>query len=769
MIATATGGQTLQQFAESLMPGWRFPEDWLTWPPDTFALTSALLGRTGAYRRVIEAEASHDARWQPRAEAAAEAWTNRVSRALCVQRPRKKAPSDAGGAILDEIVAAVDELARTVTLERLRTLAESDDEAAKFAEELLKLHAVADEACTGFGVLGPMRPESALAHCLANLLLTAKGSLSRIPKHAGVVLPKLRTPQQGLTLRSLSHHVTFHVSEVEVMWRAMPWPNVEENTINILTVPWPQEVDTLNFHPLEDKFQPVRYFSYRPEQKPNAALQIARISELVAKIEAEHCRVHLVVFPESALSVSEYLGLLGALKEARQKVSREGGKDGIQRVPMVIAGVHRRENGQDFNEVRLAAYFAERWYELSQRKHHRWRLDRNQIRQYGLEGRLATARGWYENITLGQRRLTFFAPNGWLALSPLICEDLAQLEPVSELIRGVGPTLLVSLLADGPQIPQRWSARYASVFADDPGTAVLTLSSLGMVSKAKRLEPGAADEPSRTFALWKDHVTGWQSIDLPEGCEAVLMTISADFREEFTADSRGDHQSAATFKYEGKRGFKLPEVTEEKENTAQAQAGIVADWGDMRELSAATFAINTLLHLRRADDVKVVLGWLLADPKTEKRRLGDSGLESLIAQVFEAQRDPRAAGILPGPQTAWPTESLVHAAKAIHEFFADQPDRDANFWRTTIAVAIERLERVTHDGRASEDPSSRVDRVIPYAVLTCIHGLLERLRRRQTRKHGGSSSTVAKPTQMTTAEAAALFEQVEAALAKYSY
>jgi predicted amidohydrolase len=762
MIATATGGHTLQQFAESLMPGWRFPEDWLAWPPDTFALTSAVLGRTGAYRHVISAPASQDVKWQGQAEKAAIAWAGQVSRNLSVREPEEALPSP-DSTILQEVVGRISELAPRVSLDDLRTL-DDNQQAQRFAEALLQLHAIADEACTGFGVLGSMRATSALAHCLANLLLTAKGSLSRLPKHAGIVLPKLRTPQQGLTLRSLSHHVTYHVTEVEVMWRAMPWPNVEENTINILAVPWPPEVRTLHFQPREDTFQPVRYFSYRPAEDTTLPLPTDRITALVKQIEEAHCRIHLVVFPESSLTVPEYLDLLAALKEARQSGS-------ISRVPMVLAGVHRENGSEDFNEVRLAAYFAQRWYELSQRKHHRWRLDRNQIRQYGLEGRLATARGWYENITLGQRRLTFLAPNGWLALSPLICEDLAQLEPVSELIRGVGPTLLVSLLADGPQIPQRWSARYASVFADDPGTAVLTLSSLGMVSKSKKLEPGLqTDELNRTVALWKDHVMGWQAIELPKNCDAVMLTISSDLCEEFTADGRGDHQSAATFKFEGVRGFELPpSASGEGKPGGREKSGIVVSWDDMRELSAAMFAINTLLHLRRTEDLEIVLDWLLASPDADKKPMRDENLRTLVTQMLAAQSDPRRVGILADQKNEWPTPSLRLAVKGIRSFFADRDRNDPEFWMSLVNEAIARLEKHARVAGDAMDVERRVERVIAYSVLTCAHSLLESMRRRRTRGHGAAAqpdSGTSGPT--STREAAALFRKVEAALDTYS-
>ena len=41
------------------------------------------------------------------------------------------------------------------------------------------------------------------------------------------------------------------------------------------------------------------------------------------------------------------------------------------------------------------------------------------------------------------------------------------------------------LLLDGPQLTSRWAARYASVLADDPGSAVMTLTSYGMVQRSR--------------------------------------------------------------------------------------------------------------------------------------------------------------------------------------------------------------------------------------------------------------------------------------------
>ena len=91
----------------------------------------------------------------------------------------------------------------------------------RFTESILQLLAIADSLCAGMGLLekitwGP-NYSTQIVHCLANLLLTGSGSLSSLPKFHGSVLPKMRTPQGGITTRSLSHHLTFHSTEVEVM------------------------------------------------------------------------------------------------------------------------------------------------------------------------------------------------------------------------------------------------------------------------------------------------------------------------------------------------------------------------------------------------------------------------------------------------------------------------------------------------------------------------------------------------------------------------
>jgi hypothetical protein len=103
-----------------------------------------------------------------------------------------------------------------------------------------------------------------------------------------------------------------------------------------------------------------------------------------------------------------------------------------------------------------------------------------------------------------------------LVLASLVCEDLAHNDDIAQLIRSVGPTIVVNVLLDGPQLNSRWTARYASVLADDPGSAVLTLTSYGMVERSRP----AGRDASRVIALEKDPTRGVREFPLSPGRRA---------------------------------------------------------------------------------------------------------------------------------------------------------------------------------------------------------------------------------------------------------
>jgi hypothetical protein len=90
--------------------------------------------------------------------------------------------------------------------------------------------------------------------------------------------------------------------------------------------------------------------------------------------------------------------------------------------------------------------------------------------------------------------------------------------------------------------------------ADDPGSSILTVTSLGMALRS--VPPGMKPRP--TVALWKDPAEGAREIDLEPGAEAVVLTVAAEFVEEFTADGRTDHGAAVRLVLAGIQQIRAP-------------------------------------------------------------------------------------------------------------------------------------------------------------------------------------------------------------------
>jgi hypothetical protein len=500
---------------------------------------------------------------------------------------------DADGLLADQNLLAVSVKADR----RNRPGAEkSEESAARFFEAIIGLHILADAAAGSIGMPRSSTKESAVFDAFANILLTLRGSLSTLSKFYGVVLPKMRTPQAGLTLRNLSHNLTFHDCEVEVMWRSFPWANFDENTLNVLYVPYPFDFDPNRFQSDTDYYESVGYFTYDPGDWQ----EIGSVVDLIEEVRAKGIQPHMLVFSETAFNEEAYKRLLTAL-------SHRYGADDPRHMPVVVAGIAKQEHDLHYNELRLATYFAGKWYQLAQHKHHRWQLNEAQIRQYGLQGHLSTARPLFERSIIGQRRLTFYAPTPWLVLSPLICEDLSRIEPVSELIRGVGPTLVLALLLDGPQLAERWPGRYASVLADDPGTGVLTVTSYG-AAKASRphdsitSSPGANSKNNQTtgteeavVASWKDAESRFQKLSVSDR-EAMLVTLTANMGEEVTLDHRRETGKGAGFRLVGAQNFSMPHT----KGPYGIDTGLdLGNWSDIREVTALTYVASAALSILR--------------------------------------------------------------------------------------------------------------------------------------------------------------------------
>ena len=383
---------------------------------------------------------------------------------------------------------------------------------------LLALHAAADEASAGAGILTntPLRRRAAE-------LLATTGSLARVPLDRAQVLPKLRAPDSGITLRSLSHHLALNRSEVDARWeighRDEGGPG--RRRLTLLLVPYPRKLSASDFRPVDGPLLHMgeRGFGFY-EFEPQERLDPTEIVGLVEGARKHVGAVDAVVLPEGALDESSCAELQRHLAE--------------NDVPYLIAGVRvPAPAGSPFGG-NYAYFGGADWQAPRQDKHHRWCLTPAQVQQYHLGSALDPDRRWWEAIEVRPRSLTFVTISDRLTICPLVCEDLARPDPVTDLVRAVGPTLVVGLLLDGPQLAARWPARYASVLADDPGSSVLTLTAIGMVERCR----WAGREPSRVVALWKDPRRGLLEIPLADGARAVAVTAHLREARTSTADGR---------------------------------------------------------------------------------------------------------------------------------------------------------------------------------------------------------------------------------------
>lgn len=747
---------SVPEFSRSLMPDWEnTPDEWFAWPPDLFALTSQLLRATGIYRLVVSPPVGKE-----------------PINLFAISSDREPAVSDAGDGLSESdirdwyswIWSERDTLPEKL-LRRREILFDADRRLDCYGgrvdydlfKTIMELHGLADQACRGLGMSA--RPEMRELSFLGSFHLAVTGSLSRLPKHHGVVLPKCRVPQTGLSLRSLSHHLTFHQSEVSVQWRSIPWVNRadHENTINVLAVPYPYVVSPRSFKgqpnpDVDSAANHFRYFAY----EPNERLDVSEVLELLERAYAEVEHIHVLVFPELALTDEE----LRELKAALPKLGRPAPGLHPRQVPLIVAGVRGKaaatnltkdalENAggspRPTNQVELSAFFANKWYDLRQSKHHRWKLTASQVQDYALAGTLSVRDQWWEDTEIAHRRLSFLVPNGWLSLAPLICEDLARLEPVSDLIRGVGPTLVMATLMDGPQLKERWPARYVGVLADDPGTSILTLTSLGM---ARRCQPRGRKADS-TALLWKDQESGAHPVECTDDTGGILLSLNAVWTEEFTADSRTDRGNAAQFVLQSARLIPRPQ-RQKTDVPSPAELGNpeadglegqrTATYSDLIEITALCYLVDAALDAdrecaRHSDALNRLCSWALVSEEP----LGGDQIRSfplLWGRLSRRMRDAWKNTVESSDQGREYIRSVERVIKFLSgaDKRADDDERDSEVPAERYAARLSRwstlLRKVAAEfAMAPSTTDSRVDDLAYLAILWGIHNRVVRVRR----------------------------------------
>lgn len=512
-----------------------------TWPIDLFAVVGSIIERSGCYTLASPNRDKLDEHKAYLAEIALEAqrWNANIS----------------------EVPDSVNNLWWMLTLiypdVHMHEIASEPD----LVQALLSLFAVADEACIGMG--WDVDPTNAPQHQFSSITFAALTkadqalALPHLPHSlcvmvspdSAVVLPKSINSAVGCTIRSLSHHLALlpPSSVLNSSWilssKKPPAAAAGDPTapydMRLLLIPFPFTIHADSFKlssprmTLGDNHVPA-YFELaaswlKRDGKPLTGELLARelIIPLIQQAIAETgAAPNGIILPECALTAALAGELVDALKDSG--------------IDFLITGVlDTAENGTHYNRALTFAFQeGEEATVAEQNKHHRWRLDRGQTERYALHFDADPNNDkWWEDIDVSQRKLPFLALRKDMSLATLICEDLARTDPAMTAIRAVGPNLVVALLMDGPQLAVRWPGRYATVLAEDPGSAVLSFTCAAMVDRSNWLEA----KPARAVGLWRDGAGRTQEIGLAAGSLAVLLTLQSKKKHQNTLDNRSDN------------------------------------------------------------------------------------------------------------------------------------------------------------------------------------------------------------------------------------
>lgn len=562
---------TVLQIVQRLFPeGTRadLPNDWKQhplWPPDLFAACATLATLSGCYAqpRFTASQAPRfvfDDDYRDRVVTAGKTWSHTGTAPKALQSLWSvllKAGSATVGP--DAVGTRVD-----------------------WPNAIMEMLAIADEACEGIGFNSEDNRIALVVlaehlhhvrHTRGMLLPYVPHSLCMmVPPTEASVQPKTLAPQVGCTVRSFSNHVALLPPSgvVSTSWRIGDWNDANVNDgrehdpsehLNLLVIPFPFTLDRQAFVRREEEsrstrtleshhFFDVNQYWLSPGGKPLTAAALCNelINPLIVEARKEFGAIGGVILPELALTQSLADEVARHLARGRKNPDLELFVSGVLVPP-------RSRNGIAVNAAATYLFhegnLVTSWV---QRKHHRWCLNEGQVRRYQLGHVFPPKRRfWWERIDVSLRECHFYTVRSAVSIAVLICEDLARFDPVQPALLAVGPNLVISLLMDGPQMDSRWPSRYATVLADDPGSAVLTLTSLGMVRRST--EP--ASPHAGKIAMWKHYDGKVQELSLPAACSAMVLSLAVHQDEQMTLDGRSDGGSARRLELAEWRGVKL--------------------------------------------------------------------------------------------------------------------------------------------------------------------------------------------------------------------
>src|SRR6516162_2832125 len=283
--------------------GRRLGDELLEWAPDLFAFTDVVLDRSEAYRFVVSPP--DGASWPPSEMPDWYLAVADASAGWC-------AWAEGSGTGLPGLVAGE----WAVVCERSAT---SLDELAtgrawRVCQALLTLHAIADEACAGTGpAVADVPRDGTRFRGRARELLARTGTLSRISRQRLRVLPRVRNPIGGPSIRSLSRYVCVRGPEGYAVWNRTPagtvGPSGPVQEGNVLMLPWPLRIDAEDFRPAGavERAGPEPYGFF--EFAPGELLDLDLADRVLQSARDQQGAVDIVVLPESALLPGDIDGL----------------------------------------------------------------------------------------------------------------------------------------------------------------------------------------------------------------------------------------------------------------------------------------------------------------------------------------------------------------------------------------------------------------------------------------------------------------------------
>ncbi|EJO2022133.1 hypothetical protein ACW0W9_000570 [Vibrio parahaemolyticus] len=371
------------------------------------------------------------------------------------------------------------------------------------------------------------------------LILGPDYNIADNKKKHGCVTLKTSVPQTGLTINNLTHNLTVIKPAVKpkMIINKVNKVSYDKKSYNVLFLPWPLSIPSTSFTKvdtpclqMDDYFG---FFEYNPKDDTRLNQFLAAIIVAIRRVG----NLDLIVLPECAVSEKTF--------EKMQELLFTYFKDGA---PSLLSGIYGQDPASNFSKNAAKLAFigeAKSFDSVEQKKHHRWFLDKNQLRAYNLAGALDPGKKWWENISVDRRNLVTLHTNDGVRLCPLICEDLARQEPVAQSVRAIGPNLVISLLLDGPQLKGRWPGKYSAVLSDDPGSSVLSVTPLGMSLRST----GLGDPPSRGVALWSEPNNGSETLYVDDNGLGILLELEVSEEKMWTIDGRAKMKSVLRKKY----------------------------------------------------------------------------------------------------------------------------------------------------------------------------------------------------------------------------